>query len=282
MPHADAGGARIYFETHGSGEPLLLISGFGSNATVYWANVPQLAERFRVIAMDPRGSGRSDVPPGPYTMAQLADDCAAVLDAAEADAAHVLGTSMGGMVAQHVALLHAERVRGLVLACTTPGGAHHVLPAPEQLELFMAAAEIADPADAVRATYPLNYSDAYAKAHDAEIISRALANQRLRSTPEGRAAQLAAVQGHDTFDALGEVATPTLVLHGERDGIVPVANARTLAGRIPGARIRTWPEGRHIFFAECAGEFNAEVIAFLSGEAGGRSRPGAGAETGGA
>jgi pimeloyl-ACP methyl ester carboxylesterase len=268
MPHADAGGAKIYFETHGAGEPLLLISGFGSNATVYWANIPPLSRHFRVIAMDPRGSGRSDVPAGPYSLALLARDCAAVLDAADARAAHVLGTSMGGMVAQHVALLHPERVRGLVLACTTPGGTHHVLPPPEQLELFMAAAEITDPAEAVRATYPLHYSDAYANAHDAEIVGRSLANQELRSTPEGRAGQLAAVQSHDTYDALPRIAAPALVLHGERDGIIPVANGRTLAERIPGARIRTWPEGRHIFFAEFADEFNAEVTAFLSGESG--------------
>ena len=264
MPHADAAGARIYFETHGSGDPLLLIAGFGSNATVYWANIPRLSAGFRVIAMDPRGSGRSDVAPGPYTMAQLAGDCAAVLDAAGAPAAHVLGTSMGGMIAQHLALLHAERVCGLALACTTPGGPHHVLPPPEALDLFMAAADLTDPADAVRATYPLNYSDAYAKAHDAEIVARSLANQHLRSTPEGRAAQLAAVQAHDTYALLPGVAAPTLVLHGERDGIIPAENGRTLAERIPGARLLTWPEGRHIFFAEFADEFSAAVGRFFS------------------
>jgi pimeloyl-ACP methyl ester carboxylesterase len=278
MPHADAGGgAKIYFETHGSGQPLLLIAGFGSNATVYWANIPQLSERLRVIAMDPRGSGRSDVAPGPYTMAQLAGDCAAVLDAAGADAAHVLGTTMGGMVAQHFALLHPERVRSLVLACTTPGGAHHVLPPPEALERFMAAADIDDPAEAVRATYPLHYSDAYAAAHDAEIVARSLANQHLRSTPEGRAAQLAAVQAHDTYDALPRIKAPALVLHGERDGIVPAANGRILAERIPGARLLTWPEGRHIFFAEFADEFNAAVTRFISETVGEAGRADAGA-----
>lgn len=264
MPHADAGGAKIYFETHGSGDPLLLIAGFGSNATVYWANTAPLSDRFRVIAIDPRGSGRSDVTPGPYTMAQLADDCAAVLDAAGEDSAHVLGTSMGGMIAQHLALRHPHRVLGLALACTTTGGAHHVLPPPEALERFMAAAEISDPAEAVRATYPLHYSDTYAREHDAEIVERSLANQHLRSTTEGRAAQLAAVQAHDTFDALPGVAAPTIVLHGERDGIIPAENGRIIAERIPGARLLTWPEGRHIFFAEFADEFNAALLRFFA------------------
>jgi pimeloyl-ACP methyl ester carboxylesterase len=263
MPYADASGAKIYYETHGAGEPLLLISGFGSNATVYWSNIPRLAERFRVIAMDPRGSGRSDVAPGPYTMDLLAGDCAAVLDAAGAAGAHVLGTSMGGMIAPHVALLHPDRVRRLVLACTTPGGTHHVLPPAEQLAVFIGAADIADAAAAVRATYPLHYSDAYAAAHDAEIVARSLANEHLRSTPEGRAAQLAAVQAHDTWDQLPSIAAPTLVLHGERDGIVPVENGRNIAARIPGARLRTWPEGRHLFFVEFAAEVNEAVSEFL-------------------
>ncbi|MBF6600726.1 MAG: alpha/beta fold hydrolase [Dehalococcoidia bacterium] len=265
MPHADSRGAaaRIYYEAHGSGPPLLLISGFGSNATVYWANIPRLSERFRVIVMDPRGSGRSDVTPGPYTMQLLADDCVAVLNACGVHAAHLLGTSMGGMIAQHVALGHPERVRGLVLACTTPGGAHHVLPPPEHLAVFVAAAEIADAVEAVRATYRLHYSDLYAAAHDAEIVARSRANERLRSTPEGRAAQLAAVQAHDTFDLLPSITAPTLVAHGERDGIVPVENGRSIAARIPGARLRTWADGRHLFFVEFADEFNEAVISFL-------------------
>lgn len=263
MPHADADGAKIYYDVHGAGTPFLLVSGFGSNATVYWANIPRLAERFRVIAMDPRGSGRSDVAPGPYTMAMLAGDCAAVLDANAVETAHVLGTSMGGMIAQNFAVLYPERLRRLVLACTTPGGTHHVLPPAEQLAVFMGAAEIADAAAAVRATYPLHYSDAYAAVHDEEIVARSRANEHLRSTPEGRAAQLAAVQGHNTWDALTAITAPTLVLHGERDGIVPVENGRNIAARIPGARLRTWAEGRHLFFVEFADELNEEVIGFL-------------------
>ena len=264
MPFADAGGARLYYETHGRGDPLLLICGFGSNTTVYWANIPALAKRFHVIAYDPRGSGRSDVPPGPYTMAMLAEDATRVLDANGIAAAHVAGTSMGGMVAQHVALLFPERVRGLVLACTTPGGAEHVLPPPEHLATFMAMSSFADPGEAVRSVYPLYYSDAYAKAHDAEIAGRARANRALRPTPEGLEAQLAAVQAHDTYEALPDITAPTLVLHGERDGVVPIENGRKIAARIPGAKLRTWPEGGHLFFAEYADELNAETIDFLS------------------
>ncbi len=263
MPYADAAGARIYHETHGSGEPLLMIPGFGATTVLYWANVPTLSERFRCIVYDPRGAGRSDVPPAPYSMQMHAEDAIAVLDACGETSAHVFSTSMGGMIAQNLALLYPERVRRFVLCCTTPGGSHHVRPPDEQIATFMAAAEIEDPAAAVRSTYPLHYSDEYVAAHDAEIVARALANQALRSTPEGRAGQLAAVQQHDTFDRLPQISAPTLVAHGEEDGIVPVENGRIIASRIPGARLSIYPRAKHIFFVECAAELNAEVAAFL-------------------
>ena len=264
MPHVSANGAKIYYETHGSGEPLLMIPGFGANATLYWANIPALAERFHVIAYDPRGAGRSDVPPAPYSMQMHAEDAIAVIEAAGERSAHVFSTSMGGMIAQNLALLYPERVRRLVLCCTTPGGTHHVLPPPEALERFIAAASIEDPAAAVRSTYPLHYSDAYVAEHDAEIVARSLATSSMRSTPEGRAGQLAAVQEHDTYDRLPEIKAPTLVAHGEEDGIIPVQNGRILAERIPKARLVIYPRAKHIFFVECAAELNAEVMAFLT------------------
>lgn len=266
MPHADADGARIWYETAGDGEPLLLIPGFGATTTVYWANMPELSRRFRVIAFDPRGSGRSDSPAGAYTMEMFADDCVAVLDAAGEGAAHVFGTSFGGMVAQHLALRHPRRVRRLVLGCTTAGGDRHVLPPAENVARFLAAADITDPAAAARAVYPLHYSDEYAAAHDAEIVARALDNEWLRSTPEGRAGQLAAVQGHDTHDRLRDIAAPTLVAHGEDDGIIPAENGRILAAGIPGARLTVYSRARHIFFAECAQQVNADIAAFLTGD----------------
>jgi pimeloyl-ACP methyl ester carboxylesterase len=267
MPLAEARGAQIYYETHGSGPDLLLHPGFGSNTTVYWANIPALAEHFRVIALDPRGSGRSSAPDGLYDMGGLAADAIAVLDANGVEAAHVLGTSFGGMVAQHIALDHPHRVRRLVLGCTTPGGSQHVTPPPETMATFMAAAEIADPAEAVRATLRIHYSDAYVGSHGDEIVARAIKNQHLRSGPAGRAGQSAAARAHDTFDRLGAIAAPTLVAHGSEDALVHAANGRMLAERIPGAQLRIYEGARHVFFAERAGEFNRDVIAFLNGDA---------------
>ncbi|MDP9238988.1 MAG: alpha/beta hydrolase [Chloroflexota bacterium] len=263
MPFAECQGARLYYEIHGAGEDLLLIPGFGSTIPVYWANIPPLSKHFRVIAFDPRGAGRSDVPADGYTMRVFADDAASVLDAAGARRAHVFGTSFGGMVAQHLALEHPERVRGLVLGCTTAGGDRHVLPPADNIVRFLAAAEIADAAEAVRSTYFMHYSDAYTAAHDAEIVERSLANAALRSSAVGRLGQLVAVQGHDTHDRLAEIKSPTLVAHGGDDGMVPVENGRMLAAAIPGARLIIYPEARHIFFAECAAALNSEIVSFL-------------------
>ncbi|MEX2245489.1 MAG: alpha/beta fold hydrolase [Dehalococcoidia bacterium] len=264
MPHISTNGAEIYYETHGSGEPVLLHPGFGSNANVYWANIAALAERFHVIVLDPRGSGRSSAPEGPYTMSMLAADAAAVLDANGVEAAHVFGTSFGGMVAQHLALEHPGRVRRMVLGCTTPGGTHHVTPAPETVARFIAAGSIEDPAEATRSTMTIHYSDAYAAAHADEIVGRALAQRDLRPGPVGRAGQSAAAQNHDTYDRLPRIAAPTLVAHGEEDPLLPVANARTLAERIPGARLLLYPGARHVFFVECAAALNAEMTSFFN------------------
>src|SRR6185503_21063399 len=115
-------GARLHWESHGSGDPVLLIMGLGSNAYGWHRTIPWLAERYETITFDNRGTGRSDVPDGPYAIAQLAADAAAVLDAAGHASAHVVGASLGGMIAQRFALSFPERVRSLVLVCTTPGG----------------------------------------------------------------------------------------------------------------------------------------------------------------
>jgi pimeloyl-ACP methyl ester carboxylesterase len=264
VPFADIPGARLYYEVHGEGTPLLLHPGFGCTVEVYWANTGPLAQHFQVIVFDPRGAGRSSTGDAAATTAKTyADDAAALLDVLGVAQAHVVGMSFGGMMAQHIALEHPRRVRRLVLACTTAGGAGHVPPPEANMAKFMAASEITDPAAAVRSTYFLNYSDAYVGEHDAEIVARALRNQGLRSNPAGLAVQMAAVQSHDTIGRLGEIAAPTLVLHGTDDGTVPVENGRALAAAIPGARLIEYPGGRHLFFVECAERMNADIVAFL-------------------
>jgi pimeloyl-ACP methyl ester carboxylesterase len=264
MPTTTSGGVPIYYEEHGDGEPLLLIPGLGCSVEIYRANTPVLSRLFRVIVFDPRGAGRSATTEDGYTMQSYADDAAAVLRAAAIDSAHVLGTSFGGMIAQNLALRHPQLVRALVLACTTPGAKAHVSPPAENIATFLAAGTITDPAVSTRMRYPLHYSDAYIGAHDDEIVAHAVATSHLGPTPRGREGQLEAVGTHDVFAQLPEIAAPTLVAHGDEDGVIPVANARTLAERIPGARLKIYEGAKHIFFVERAEEFNADVIAVLT------------------
>jgi pimeloyl-ACP methyl ester carboxylesterase len=265
VPFAEARGARLYYEVHGDGEPLLLIPGFGCTVEVYLAQTPALAKHHRVIVFDPRGAGRSDAPLNGYSMEVYAQDCVDVLRAAGVDAAHVVGTSFGGMVAQNLAIRHPQTVRRLVLGCTTPGGAQHVLPPAQNLAIFLASSEVEDPATAVRMRYPMHWSDAYIAEHDEEIVARAAKDAHLRSSAEGRAGQLAAVNGHDTWGGLPSVVAPTLVAHGAEDGVVPVENGRNIASRIPGARLSIYDAAKHMFFVERADEFNTEIVSFVSG-----------------
>ena len=267
MPNVAVNGISLYYETHGQGEPLLLHPGFGCTVEIYWANVAQLAEHFRVIVFDPRGACRSSVGDASATPKTYADDAVGLLDELGIDRTHVFGTSFGGMMAQHIALEHPHRVRRLVLACTTAGGPQHVLPPLENIERFIKASEITDPVEAVRSTYGNNYSDDYIARHDAEIVARALANQGLRSEPEGRATQIAAVQLHDTHARLSEIRMPTLVLHGTDDGTVPYENGRVLAAGIPGSKFISYPGGRHLFFTECADQMNRDIVEFLKEDA---------------
>ena len=153
---AQTDGAQLHYEIAGKGDPVLLIMGLGMASTAWWRTVPVLAKRLRVITFDNRGAGRSDAPRGPYTLAQLAADAVAVLDAAGEERAHVYGFSLGGMIAQELALRHPERVSKLVLGATTPGGRHHELPDEDTLG-FLERRTKMPTEEAIWASIPYNY-----------------------------------------------------------------------------------------------------------------------------
>src|SRR4051794_35826031 len=263
MPLAERDGARLYWEETGSGDPVLLIMGLGMNATGWWRTIPVLAGAgFRVLAFDNRGVGRSDRPPGPYSVPQLADDAVAVLDATGAERAHVYGLSLGGMIAQELALRHPERVDALVLGATTPGGSKAVPADDATLAFFERRAEMTAE-EAVWASVPYNYA-ARTRAERAQAIGEDIV-QRLRFPiePEPYRAQLAASFGHDAFDRLPQVAARTLVLHGREDRMVVPANGELLAGAIPDAELLTLPDAAHLFPTD-APEADRAAARFLS------------------
>jgi pimeloyl-ACP methyl ester carboxylesterase len=246
---------KLAWERHGEGAPLLLIHGLGYARWGWEPVVDGLARSFDVILFDNRGIGESEAPPGPYTTAQLAADALQVLDEAGVARAHVLGTSLGGMVAQELALASPERVDRLVLVCTTPGGPES-FPMPEQTVKLMGSG----------ASLRQFVENALAPDADAELVERILRHREATAQPlDAWAAQAAAGGSFDALDRIEGIAAPTLVLHGTEDAVVDSRNTALLALRIPDARVELFPGGGHLLFWEQPDRFVEVVTEFLLG-----------------
>jgi pimeloyl-ACP methyl ester carboxylesterase len=251
MPYAEVNGRRLHYIRRGDGEPLLLIMGLSGNH-LHWGEpfLEQLERDFDVIAHDNRGIGRSDHHGGPFTVADMADDAVGLLDALGLESAHVMGISMGGMIAQEVALRHPERVRSLVLGCTYAGGEGSALTDEAVImrltQLFMSG----DVERALRAGWEVNVSRAFREAHP-EAAERMLAiAAELPGTIEILLAQVQAATGHNTSTRLNEITAPTMIVHGTEDQMLAVSNARQIAGLMPGARLEILDGVGHLFFWE--------------------------------
>ena len=252
------GDVRIAYEARGSGSPLLLMQGLGYGRWGWEPVVDAFADEFRVLFYDNRGIGESDVPAGPYTAGQLAEDAVAVLDAEGIERADVVGTSLGGMAAQELAISFPERVGRLVLACTTPGGPSSY-PMPQQTVDLMRSAPTLPPEDALR----LFVRNALTPGAPEELVGRILA-LRLANPfdPEGWQAQAAAGATFDALDRLSLVQAPTLVLTGTEDVVVDPRNSELLAEGIADSRLER-VTGGHLFFWEDPTWFVTEVKEFI-------------------
>jgi pimeloyl-ACP methyl ester carboxylesterase len=240
---ADSQGVRIAYDVHGDGDPLLMIMGLGYGRWGWDPVVEPLAARYRVITFDNRGYGDSDIPPGPYTAAQMAGDALAVLDAAGVARAHVVGGSLGGAVAQELALRNGGRVEKLVLIATM-SGISNMHPIPAQTMQLMMEAPTLDPAVAVR-RYVEN---ALEPEPEAALVDRIVAIRTEKPPdPAGWAAQAGIWATFDAWEELPRIDAPTLVVQGEGDVVVDPRNAALLAERIPHAKLRLVPGG-HLFF----------------------------------
>jgi pimeloyl-ACP methyl ester carboxylesterase len=241
-----ADGTKLYYERTGAGAPVLLVMGLGMNATGWWRTIPVLAQGLEVIAFDNRGSGRSDVPEGPYSADLMADDALAVLDDAGIERAHVYGISLGGMIAQQMVLRHPERLDRLVLGATTPGGAEHVASSDDVLRL-VAARESLSAEIAVWASVPINYARRTREQHGHRIAEDIAQRLRYPITGRGYGGQVAVAMGFDAAEGAPGIEAPTLVLHGDEDVLVRPENGRRLADLIPGAELRTLPGAAHLY-----------------------------------
>jgi 3-oxoadipate enol-lactonase len=250
VPHAAANRQRLHYLRRGSGEPLLLVQGLSGNH-LHWGEpfLSELAPGFETIAYDHRGIGLSDPSPPGYTIADLADDAAGLLDALGLASVHVLGVSMGGMVAQELALRAPQRVRTLSLGATYAGGEGSVRTDPAVVQrlgqLFMAGRM----GEAMRELIRYNVSARFA-ANPANLEPFKRIAAELPASLDVLMAQFQAVGGHDTSRRLEQIQAPTLVVHGSEDRILPVANAHAIAALIPQARLEILEGVGHLFWWE--------------------------------
>jgi len=259
MPFVENQSAKIYWDEQGSGEPLLLIMGLSYPSYMWHRSRPVLAKHFHTIALDNRGVGQSDVPPGVYSIALMASDAAAVLDAAGVERAHVFGCSMGGMIAQEFALQYPTRVRSLILGSTTPGGPHSVQPEPEALQTLLR--RDVPPEESKEAIIPFIYDAATPRARINEDMA---IRMKWYPTAQGYMGQLQGIFGWEAYSRIPRITVPTLVIHGESDRLVLPGNARLIAERIPGAKLVQIPYAGHIFDTDQPAASLHAILEFLT------------------
>jgi 3-oxoadipate enol-lactonase len=262
MPFVENLGARIHWDEAGSGAPLLLIMGLGWPSQAWHRLRPALSEKYRTIALDNRGVGRSEAPAGPYSITQMAADAAAVLNAARVNAAHIFGISMGGMIAQEFALQYPNKVRSLILGCTAAGGPEAVRAEDEALQVLMKRGQ--DPDQFARAINPFIYD---AGTSPQLVEEDSAVRRKWYASGEAYFAQLQAVIAWEAYSRLAQIAAPTLVIHGENDRLVPMENGRRIAARIPGAKLVIIPGASHIFTTDQPAAAQAAILDFLDAQA---------------
>jgi pimeloyl-ACP methyl ester carboxylesterase len=255
-PTAD--GARICWAEAGAGDAVLLVMGFSYTKEAWHRVVPGLAQRHRVIYFDNRGVGQTVTPKTPNTIELMAADAIAVLDAAGEHRVHVYGASMGGGIAQEIALSYPDRVRSLVLGCTA---------SPERP---------AEPNPRLPLFHPLNLipmwflkrkmgSRNFGPGVDREKVRE---DQRIlramRVTRRGLIQQARAMAMWSSWDRLPDLKVPTLVIHGTADQVVPYEMGKALAARIPGARLLTVEGAGHNYVTDATDETNNAVLEFFA------------------
>jgi 3-oxoadipate enol-lactonase len=249
-------GTRIAYQTSGEGAPLLMLSGQASSHR-WWTRVREEFDAYRrVVTLDYRGTGGSDAPQGLYSTQGFAEDAIAVLDHLGIERADVYGTSMGGRVAQWIAVKHPHRVRRLVLGCTSPGGAHAV----ERSAAVRKALATPDPAALRRSLLDLMYTPEWLARNPEPYWT--LGDPTMPR--HARHQHLLASNAHDAWEALPLIAAPTLILHGDQDELNPTANAPLLADRIPDARLHLIAGARHAYFEERSDVAGPAVREFLT------------------
>jgi len=260
VPYVERAGARIHYRVTGppTGEPIVLVMGLGMDMSGWDDMLPYLDE-FRVLRIDNRGAGLSDAPDRPYSIAGMARDVIAAMDAVEMETAHVYGASLGSMIAQEVALSHRERVRTLILGCPSPG-VLSVPGSPAMLRLLLTRTRYSREQAFAKAAPFLFHS----ALKDPEALKRALL-QRTSAPfqPVGFKRQMEAVLRWSSLRRLPSLRVPTLVIHGDHDRLIPTINGRIIARMIRGAKLHIVKGAGHVYSVDAPGEAAREVVGFL-------------------
>jgi len=264
MPIAKIENLDIYYEIIGQGEPLVMIRGLGSNVDHWYEQVPVLSKKYQLLVFDNRGIARSSDPGGPFSTRDMAADTADLMETTGIKSAHMLGYSMGGMVAQEMALNYPEKVNGLILAATDCGITLRIKARPEVSGLFSDMVSLGTPEAKLAAAACLYAKQTFESK--TEVIQRYNeVSMRFPASQEIMARQWAAVTQHDACSRLQNISSPTLTLTGSEDVLIPPENAKIMAERIPDARMSAIDDGGHLFLIEQPQQFNEAVMDFLDG-----------------
>lgn len=263
--YANVGDIKIYYEIRGEGPPIIMIMGLSANKD-WWPPqlVDKLSEKYRLILFDNRGAGRSDKPDIPYTMKMFANDTIGLMNVLEIKRAHIFGVSMGGMIAQEIAINYPNRVEKLILGCTTCGGPKGIMPSQEVLQMMTKARGEMPPEEYARKyVVPLLFTKETVEKRP-EIIETFVKSYSIAPIPDfAYRRQLEAVIRHDTYDRLNKIKAHTLILHGKKDILVPPENADVLAEAIPNSKLVIFDNVGHAFIAEALDETCKAILEFL-------------------
>jgi len=263
VPRVKVSDIQMNYEVTGEGHPLVMIMGLGGNLDWWDPRMIQgLSKNFKTIVFDNRGAGRTDVSDKEYTISLFADDTAGLMDALRIPSAHVLGISMGGMIAQELALNHPEKVERLVLCSTSCGGERSVLPSEETFSTLMRGGTVQSAEEGARLTLSICLTKEFIdKSPDyVESMTRRILEAPI--SPEAFQRQLGAIMSFSTFERLPGIKAPTLVLCGRRDVLIPPENGSILARAIPGAEL-VFFEGSAHALAENTEEATKAISEFL-------------------
>jgi len=266
LPYETIDDIELYYEVHGPSDapPIIFLEGWGYSLWMWFRQVPVLREKYRCIVFDNRGVGRSSKPDYPYTMEMFAGDTIGLMKALDIDTAHILGISMGGFIAQQIAISYPERVRSLILVSTHFGGPNAIIASDRTMAMMFASpTETLSKEQATKMRYSVAFNPNYLNENMSLLEQIQEWVEQYPQPLYARGNQAAASMVFDVEEEVKKISAPTLILQGDSDLIVPPENAELLAERIPESKLVYIKGGPHLSFIECYDLFNSEVLSFL-------------------